>query len=192
VVWVLFGRGEFSMQDALLSSQSLAAYGLGLPAFVLVKVLAPGFFARGDTSAPVKIAVASVALNLAMNVAFMRPLQHIGPPLASSLAAIFNVLWLGGVLAKRGQLRLDAEVRRRALRMVAASAAMGVALWLTQRALFAAPLHGAARMAALAVLVTVGMVAYGAAAVAFGAGDWRMLVRQLGRRRRQASPSTPV
>jgi putative peptidoglycan lipid II flippase len=186
VIWVLFGRGEFSAADALLSSQSLAAYGLGLPAFVLVKVLAPGFFARGDTAAPVKIAVASVVLNLAMNVAFMRPLQHIGPPLASSLAAIFNVVWLGGVLARRGQLRLDAVVRRRALRMVAASAAMGAVLWLTQRALFAAPLHGITRMAALALLVALGLLTYGAAAMLFGAGDWRTLSRLLRRRRRPA------
>ena len=101
-MWVLFGRGAFDAESARLSAQSLAAYALGLPAFVLVKVLAPGFFARGDTATPVKIGVAAVALNLAMNVAFMVPLQHIGPALATSLAAIFNVGWLGVVLARRG------------------------------------------------------------------------------------------
>ena len=91
VMWALFGRGAFDAESARLSAQSLAAYAVGLPAFVLVKVLAPGFFARGDTATPVKIGVAAVALNLALNVAFMVPLQHVGPALATSLAAIFNV-----------------------------------------------------------------------------------------------------
>ena len=155
---------------------------------MLVKVLAPGFFARGDTATPVKIGMAAVALNLAMNVAFMVPLQHIGPALATSLAAIFNVLWLGGVLLRRGQMRLDALVRRRSVRMLAAAGTMGIVLWLTQRVLFAMPLHGAVRMAALGVLVTAGLVVYGAAAMAFGATDWRGVARALARRRRVVEP----
>ena len=84
-----------------------------------------------------KIGVAAVALNLALNVAFMVPLQHVGPALATSLAAIFNVGWLGVVLARRGHLRPDARLRRRSVRMAAAAAVMGVALWVTQHALFA-------------------------------------------------------
>src|SRR6516162_5118787 len=152
VMWSLFGRGAFDAESARLSSQSLAAYALGLPAFVLVKVLAPGFFARGDTATPVKIGVTAVVLNLAMNVAFMVPLQHIGPALATSLAAIFNVGWLGLVLARQGHLRPDPQLRRRTARMAAAAAAMGVVLWLTQQVLFGVPLHGMARLAALAVL----------------------------------------
>ena len=187
VMWVLFGRGAFDAESARLSAQSLAAYAVGLPAFVLVKVLAPGFFARGDTATPVKIGMAAVALNLAMNVAFMVPLQHIGPALATSLAAIFNVLWLGGVLARRGQMRPDAGLRRRGGRMLAAAGVMGLVLWGTQRVLFATPLHGAVRMAALAVLVTVGLVVYGAAVMAFGAADWRGVVGMLVRRRRVAA-----
>ena len=188
VMSVLFGRGAFDAESVRLSSQSLAAYAIGLPAFVLVKVLAPGFFARGDTATPVKIGMAAVALNLAMNVAFMVPLQHIGPALATSLAAIFNVLWLGGVLLRRGQMRLDALVRRRSVRMLAAAGTMGIVLWLTQRVLFAMPLHGAVRMAALGVLVTAGLVVYGAAAMAFGATDRRGVARALARRRRVVEP----
>ncbi len=183
VMWTLFGRGAFDAESARLSSQSLAAYALGLPAFVLVKVLAPGFFARGDTATPVKIGVAAVALNLAMNVAFMVPLQHIGPALATSLAAIFNVVGLGVMLARRGLLRSDAQLRRRVVGMLLACGAMAVVLWVTQRALFATPLHGVARMGALAVLVGVGLVVYAVGAAVFGAGDWRAVVRMVTRRR---------
>jgi putative peptidoglycan lipid II flippase len=177
VMWTLFGRGAFDAESARLSAQSLAAYALGLPAFVLVKVLAPGFFARGDTAMPVKIGVTAVALNLAMNVAFMVPLQHIGPALATSLAAIFNVGGLALVLVRRGHLRIDAALRQRGMRMAAATAAMGVVLWAVQQALFGAPLHGTARLVALAALVVAGLLAYGAATVLFGAADWRALVR---------------
>ena len=148
VMWVLFGRGAFDAESARLSAQSLAAYALGLPAFVLVKVLAPGFFARGDTATPVKIGVAAVALNLAMNVAFMVPLQHIGPALATSLAAIFNVGWLGVVLARRGHLRLDAQLRRRSVRMAAAAGGDGCgAVADAAGRCSPTPLHGVARMA---------------------------------------------
>jgi hypothetical protein len=61
--------------------------------------------------------------------------------------------------------------------MVAAVATMGVILWGAQQALFATPLHGLARAGALAALVTVGLVAYGAATVVFGAADWRAFAR---------------
>jgi putative peptidoglycan lipid II flippase len=174
IMWALFGRGAFDAESARLSAQSLAAYAIGLPAFVLVKVLAPGFFARGDTATPVKVGIASVALNLAMNLAFMVPLRHIGPALATSLAAIFNVGCLGMGLMRRGHLRLDARTKERVTRMLAATGCMAVVLWLVRRALFA-PLLGSSRMMALVVLVASGLLAYGITAIAFGAGDWAAL-----------------
>jgi putative peptidoglycan lipid II flippase len=179
VMWVLFGRGAFDAESARLSSQALAAYALGLPAFVLVKVLAPGFFARGDTATPVKIGVAAVALNLAMNIAFMVPLRHVGPALATSLAAMFNLAGLSFVLLRRGHLRPDAALRRRVTRMAAAAAIMGFALAATQHALFAAPLRGWARMGALALLVGVGVAVYLAAATALGGDDTRAMLARL-------------
>jgi putative peptidoglycan lipid II flippase len=185
IIWVLFGHGAFNAEVARLSAQSLAAYALGLPAFVLVKVLAPGFFARGDTATPVKIGVAAVVLNLGMNVAFMVPLQHIGPALATSLAAIFNVVGLGVALARRGHLKPDDRLRRRTARMAVAAAVMGVVLWLAQQVLFPGPLHGMQKVGALAALVAVGLVAYGAAAVVLGASNWRQMtlpLRPSGRR----------
>jgi putative peptidoglycan lipid II flippase len=182
VMWTLFGRGAFDAESARLASQSLAAYALGLPAFVLVKVLAPGFFARGDTATPVKIGVTAVVLNLAMNVAFMVPLQHIGPALATSLAAMFNVGGLGVVMARRGLLRPDAQLRWQVGRMVLATGGMGVVLALAQHGLFAANLRGIGRAVALAELVAVGLVTYGAGVTVLGVGDWRVLGRAVGRR----------
>jgi putative peptidoglycan lipid II flippase len=187
-MWVLFGRGAFDAESARLSSQALAAYALGLPAFVVVKVLAPGFFARGDTATPVKIGICAVALNLALNLAFMVPLRHVGPALATSLAAIFNVAWLGIALARQGHLQLDAQIRRRLPRMVLAAVAMGVALYFAAGPLFAAAEAGRGlKWLALALLVTLGFAVYAVAGQLIGAFDLRDLGRLLAGRRRRLS-----
>jgi putative peptidoglycan lipid II flippase len=183
IIWTLFGRGAFSAESAVLTAQALAAYASGLPAYVLVKVLTPGFFARGDTSTPVKIGIGAVAANLAMNVGFMMPLQHLGPALATSIAATINVAWLWVVLSRRGHLQPDRLLRRRGLGMIAASAVMGAVLWAAQSVLFAGPLHGFTRLAALAALIAAGLVSYGLAAQLLGAGDMRELASRLLRRR---------
>ena len=70
IMWVLFGRGAFHIEDARLAAQSLAAYAFGLPAFVLLKVLAPAAFARGDTALPVKIGMITLAVNFLLNIVF--------------------------------------------------------------------------------------------------------------------------
>src|SRR6195952_1664950 len=184
---VLFGRGAFDLESVLLSSQSLVAYALGLPAFVLVKVFAPAFFARGDTSMPVKIGVGSVALNLALNVAFMTPLAHVGPALATSLAAICNVASLAFVLRRRGHFVADRQLRRRCIGMAGASAVMALVLWKLRDLLFQAPEHGWVRFASLAGLVGCGMLVYAVAASLFGAYDLRDIGRIVLRRRLRRS-----
>jgi putative peptidoglycan lipid II flippase len=186
IILVLFGRGEFEATSVLLSSQSLAAYALGLPAFVLVKVLAPGFFARGDTSSPVKIGVACVVLNLCLNVAFMVPLAHIGPALATSLAAICNVGGLAYTLVRRGHFRPDQQLRRKVVGMIAASVAMGLVLLALRAVLFGTPHHGFVRLISLSGLIAGGMLTYAVAAQAFGAYDLRDILRTMSRRRLRA------
>ncbi len=182
IMLVLFGRGAFDAEAALLASQSLAAYAIGLPAFVLLKVLVPAFFAHGDTGTPVRVGMAAIALNLCLNLLFMVPLQHVGPALATSVSAIANVSALAILLARRGHLALDARLHHRLPRMAGAAAAMAVALiygqdWLTPY--LATPW----RWAALGALVGAGMAAYGAAAQLLGAFNLRDLAPMLRRRR---------
>ena len=183
IMWALFGRGAFDSESARLSGQALAAYGMGLPAFVLVKVLAPGFFARGDTATPVKIGMFAVALNLALNVALMVPLRHVGPAMATSIAAIFNAGALAWVLRRRGHLRPDAQLNRRVGRMMLATLAMGVALHFAQVWLFARATDDVERLLALAALVGVGLLTYVIATQLTGAYDLREIPRMLSRRR---------
>ena len=181
IMAVLFGRGAFDATSALLGSQALAAYAFGLPAFVLLKVLVPAFFAHGDTSTPVRVGMVAIALNLGLNLLFMVPLQHVGPALATSISALFNVIALGVMLARMGRLRLDARLRRRLPRMAGAALAMAAALIYAQ-AWLAPWLAGPWRWAALAGLVSAGLAVYGVAAQVLGAFDVRELGAMIRRR----------
>lgn len=192
IILTLFGRGEFTAVSILFSSQCLAAYALGLPAFVLVKVLAPGFFARGDTSSPVKVGIVCVTLNLGLNIAFMGPLAHVGPALATSVAAICNVTGLGVILVRRGHFRPDRTLRRKVVGMLAASVAMGLALLALRPLLFGAPSQGTVRLLALTGLIAAGLLTYAGAAQAFGAYDLRDVMRMMSRRRLRRSGGSVI
>jgi len=183
VMRVLFAHGAFDHTAAERSAQALMAYAVGLPAYVLAKVLAPGFFARNDTKTPVKIGLAMVALNLVLNLAFMRPLQHIGPALATSLAAMCNVCLLGGLLARRGHFHLDQALAGRALRMLGAALVMAVVLVAGQNAQHVLLATIGDRLVwqaiALAALIGLGLLAYGAAGHVLGAFDMAEVRRML-------------
>ena len=180
IVDVLFRRGAFDAATVTLTAQALAAYAVGLPGFVLLKVLTPAFFARGDTATPVRIALWSIALNLALNVVLMSPLQHMGPPLASSLSTWANVAALVVVLLRRGHLVADRALLSSIARMLAAGALMLAALWWLQRAVYA-PLAADPvwRWAGLAALVGGGMASYALAATALGVLNLRRLIGKL-------------
>ncbi len=189
VMAALFVRGDFTMANAALSAQSLAAYAIGLPAFVLVKVLAPAFFARGDTATPVRVGFASLALNLGLNFALMRPLQHVGPPLATAIAATFNMGVLGCILWRRSFLRPDRRLASRAARMLLASLAMTAVLWTLERTLWARFTHTQTlRLAGLALLIGIGMSLYAAMAQALGLIDVRDVVGAVRRRLARGRP----
>ncbi len=183
----LFQRGAFGAEEARLTSHALIAYAAGLPAFVLVKVFVPGFFARGDTATPVKIGVACVALNLALNLLLMGPLLHVGVALSTSLAAWANAALLAWALWRRGHLVPDRRLRRAAPRLLGAALLMGAVLLGLVRWLAPGPgLMGAAK---LALVCALGASVYFAAAQMSGGLDLRELWRML-RRRRAAAPPT--
>jgi putative peptidoglycan lipid II flippase len=187
ILQVLFARGAFSHHDAALSAQSLAAYAAGLPAFVLVKVLSPGFFARGDTSTPVRLGMFVLALNFALNLALMHPLQHVGPPVATSVAAWLNVGLLGFMLIRRDYMRPDRLLGSRVARMVVATALMSAALLGTRWMLVPVGGHHVPVLY-LAVLIGVGLVAYGAFAQLLRVFDARGLVTRAWRRLSRIDP----
>ncbi len=178
----LFGYGKFGADDVYATAQALAAFSVGLPSYILVKVLTPGFYARHDTKTPVRYAMISVVVNLALNLALIVPLAHMGPPLATAIASTVNVALLYWTLLKRGHFVPDARLKRRAPRLALAALAMGAVLWLTQ-GLVMPWVHGTwiVRAAALAVLVSAGALVYALATVLLGAftrDDLKLLRRR--------------
>ncbi len=100
-VTALFQYQEFSQRDVRMSAYSLAAYAVGLPAFILVKVLASGFFAKQDTKTPVTVGVIAMTANIVLNLLLVIPLAHAGLALATALSACINAALLYRLLRRR-------------------------------------------------------------------------------------------
>ncbi|VAW59389.1 Proposed peptidoglycan lipid II flippase MurJ [hydrothermal vent metagenome] len=105
----LFGYGKFSLHDTQMASLSLMAYSLGLPAFIYIKVLAPGFYARQDTQTPMRIGVRAMIVNMFLNLLFVIPMvmmsfegPHTGLALATSGSAFLNAFMLYRGLKRQG------------------------------------------------------------------------------------------
>ncbi len=190
LIRVLFERGKFDPDDTLRTAGALAAYAIGLPAFVLVKALTPGFFAREDTKTPLYVAVTAIVVNVALNAAllFGTSLHQVGIALASSASGWLNALMLGAVLVKRGHLVPDQRLLSRGARILAATAGMGVALWfllaVLRPSLASANLLG---MAALAILCVAGAASYAVVGAVMGVVKLSEL-RAVLRRRRALAP----
>ena len=101
----LFQSEVFDAHDVAMAERSLIAYALGIQAFILIKVLAPGFYARQDTRTPVRIGVIAMAANMVFNLALIFPLQHAGLALATSLSAYLNAYLLLRGLQRSGAYR---------------------------------------------------------------------------------------
>ncbi|MGO4998074.1 murein biosynthesis integral membrane protein MurJ [Oceanisphaera sp. W20_SRM_FM3] len=99
---VLFMRGEFGVTEVTAASKSLIAYGVGLQAFMLIKVLAPGYYARQDTKTPVRFGIIAMVANMVMNAILIFPLGYVGLALATALSGILNAGLLAWGLSKRG------------------------------------------------------------------------------------------
>jgi len=174
IIRVLFERGAFDAQSTRATAWALKGFAVGLPAYVLIKVLAPAYFARGDTRTPLRCGLWAMAANVAFSLTLVWPFAHVGLALSTALAAWVNTVQLGAGLLQRGHWRFDARLKRRVPRVLLATAAMAVMLWLTLQPL--APwLAGtlAQRVGALGLLVGGGGLVFLAAAQFLGAADWR-------------------
>jgi putative peptidoglycan lipid II flippase len=184
IVSVLFERGAFTLADTAETAWTLAAYAVGLPAFVLVKVLAPAFFAREDTRTPVIVAAWTMAANILLSIMLVFPFEHVGLAMATSLASWINAGWLAVGLNRRGFLTADRRLLRAVPRLAAASLAMSAALAAVAWPM-TSTMHGGSALGAgiLAAVCAGGAVFFFAAAHVLGAVDFRELRDHLRRRR---------
>ncbi len=181
VIAVLFERGAFGPAEVRATAAALAVYAVGLPAYVLVKALTPGFFAREDTATPVKVAALALVTNLVLNLLLMGPFKHVGIAMATVISSWLNAGLLAVILHRRGHLEIDARLKRRLPRTALASAGMAallaLAMWGLEGALAGDTVQ---RITALAALVVGGLVVFAGLAHLSGAaalGDVRSLIR---------------
>jgi putative peptidoglycan lipid II flippase len=184
IIQVLFERGAFGPAETAATAAALMAFSIGLPAYVLIKVLVPAFFAREDTATPVKVAAACLLANVGLILVLIGPMAHVGIALATAISNWLNVALLAAILHRRGYLRPDARLRRSLPRMAAVTATMAIALFALDHFLVA--LHPAVD---LGLTIAIGGTIYVVLAVLTGAADAAELKRQLTRRRSTAEPN---
>jgi len=173
----LFERGDFTADTTSQVAKALRFFALGLPAFVMIKVLTPAFFARENMRTPMYLAGISVSINLSLGLFLFWRIGFEGLALATTIAAWVNVAGLGFILLRDENLIIDARLRSRLPRIIAACGVMGFALWA------AIPFfpdlsksHIAMDFLSLLVISTLGLIVYAIAASllrAFGLRDIR-------------------
>ncbi len=184
IVRVLFERGAFDVQTTTTTARALGYFALGLPAFVLVKVFSPGFFAREDTKTPMKVAFVTMAINVVLSLALFPVLAEAGIAIATSVAGWVNAVFLATILIARGHWTYAPATVRRVVLIAVCAAIMAGTLWLGLRWLgpvFAPDAGFLKQVMALGGLVVAGAAIYFAGAQITGAarlGDLRRLTGQ--------------
>lgn len=135
IIRVLFERGAFTSADTEATALALVIYAAGLPAFVLIKVFQPAFFAREDTKTPLRFAAISIAVNIVASFALFFYFGFAGIATGTTLAAWVNAGQLGARLYARGEFAPDAVLARRLPLILLASGGMGATLWFGAEAL---------------------------------------------------------
>lgn len=186
-----FVGGKFKPEDGIIMANITVALVAGLPAYVIVKILNPGFFARSDTRTPVYTALAALIFNISLNIWFISYLGFgiVGLAAATAMSASLNCLLLYIVLHKRGWFHFSAQLGGRILRQIVATAAMAGWLWWLMDVLsdrFSASVIE--RIWSLTLLVFSGMAIYGAVGWLVGAVDKAAINQIL--RRRKATPES--
>jgi putative peptidoglycan lipid II flippase len=165
----LFAHGAFHLEAAELSAQALMAYGIGLPAFVLIRVIAPTFYARGDTKSPVRATVLSVAVNIALKFAFVWGLGFgaVGLALGTSIAIWVNVAVLIWMARSRDLIAIDGAFWRAIGPSILAAVATGAGAFGGVAFVEALSSGASNDLVKLAAAVAVGGLAYAAVVTIF-------------------------
>lgn len=186
IIRVLYQHGAFTPTDMLATKNALIAFTIGLPAFLAVKIFAPGFYANHDTKTPFKIAMLCVGVNLFFNLVlvFVFHMAHVGMALATSIAGWVNVLVMMFILTKRGIFAADTLLTTRLIKMLVASLIMAASILLTEGYFTAMYDQGITmKIIALSSVIAIGMGVYGAAVLTLKAYDASMITKLVRRKR---------
>jgi putative peptidoglycan lipid II flippase len=180
VVQILFERGEFTHEDTINVTNALIAYSFGIPAFVLVKIFAPGYYANEDTKTPVQIAIFSIALNLLMSLGLIwgMGMDHTALAISTSFSQWVNAGLLWFFLYKRGLFQFETKTLSNAFKAFVIAAVMAFICYL----LYDYLLERAGMLAALGVTVCVGGTVYFGLSILFKVIDISEVKKLLRRR----------
>ena len=164
LIAALFYQGELTVRDVAMSSYSLAAYGVGLLGHMMVKVLAPGYFARQDTRTPVRFGIFALVANIVLNFALVWQFKHVGLAMATSISAFLNASLLLSGLLRGGVLRFSAGWKSFLLQVSISSLVMLLVLYLILPGMDFWFSEGFfSRMVTIVLICFAGAVSYGAA-----------------------------
>lgn len=174
IIQALFQRGAFTIEDTQMTALALQCMSAGVISFMLIKVFAPGFFARQDTKTPVRVGIMAVVANAVLNIVFIGffklidwHAEHMALALSSSCSALVNAGMLYFYLHKRNIFRLGSHWKKLALQFLVANAAMIAALWYALT-WYNGDASQWIRVAEVIGLCVVGVVAYGIALLVAG------------------------
>jgi putative peptidoglycan lipid II flippase len=187
IIRVLYERGAFSAENTAVVASILAIYGLGLPGFVMIKALQPGFYAREDTRTPMRFTIVSVIVNSALAISLFPLIAERGIATAEATAGWINTVLLFATLVRRGHLEWEWALARRTLMLLVSTAIMCAALTyaLGHASPYLSPGTGLLeQVAALLVLIGIAMIVYFGCAFLIGGADLGMIRRNLKRKRK--------
>ncbi len=169
LIATLFGYGKFDAVDIQMSAWSLRAYALALPGFILIKILAPGFFSRQNTRTPVRIGIIAMLCNMGYNVVLVGaivlmalPAPHTGLALATALSANQQALMLYGQLRRENAYQVDSGTKKLIAKATLSSVSMGLVLiWISPPPEQWFSMHAIERAKHLAGIIIAAMLVYG-------------------------------
>ncbi len=185
IIRVLYERGAFSAENTAVVASILAIYGLGLPGFVMIKALQPGFSAREDTKTPMRFTIVSVVINSTLAITLFPLVAERGIAAAEAAAGWVNTVLLFSTLLYRGHLKWEWALARRTVLLLVSTAVMCAALmfalghmghWLSPGTRLVQ------QVAALFALIGLAMIVYFATAFIIGGADLGMIRRNLKRK----------
>ncbi|NNL17402.1 MAG: lipid II flippase MurJ, partial [Boseongicola sp.] len=184
LVEVLFERGAFGSEDTAATAVATAIYGLGLPAFVMQKVLQPLYFAREDTKRPFYFALVAMVVNAVLAIGLAPVIGYIAAAIGTTVAgwSMFALLWWKSRSMGTAS-QLDERSKVRVGRILLASAIMGAGLWTADWLITPDILAGTWQIVVFTFLVVFGMALYAIAGIAFGAFSLRDLTAIFRRQR---------
>ncbi len=159
IIVTLFERGKFSHEESFFVADALKFYSLGLPSYVLVKVMEPAFFSRGDTKTPMKIAIICLFSNVMLNLIFFKPFGYIGIVLSSIISSYLNLTILITTLLKKEQFYFEKGFAKKMLRIIVPAVLMAVMLLYLKRS-FLANANEIERVSELLFMIFFGLLTY--------------------------------